>query len=190
MPKTITIKKLSISEFEKARRQIERYKRTIELRNIDFIKALADVGIDVAEQNMGKYQGYVKFSSRRQGNEITIYAEDITTITRVWRGGSTDQVSPIMMAEFGSGWKAEVLVEENPGAGQGTFPGQKHANNPMGWTWKDDNPTDENGMGGIRTGNGYVHTSYGETPTHPIHNAMMEMLEQIGTIARSVFGGS
>lgn len=192
MPKTITIKKLSISEFEKARRQIEKYRQRLIVKNMKFVEKLADVGIKTAENSMGKYAGYVKFTLEKNGNEITIIAQDTAVFYRPWERGHSAEVSPLWMAEFGSGWKAEVLVEEPPqDAGQGHFPNQTNAFNPDGWKWTDSKAVDENGVSGVPLKNGmFLHYSLGETPSHPIYNAVTDMINQIETIAKGVFGGS
>ena len=76
------------------------------------------------------------------------------------------------MAEFGSGWLSEVLFNVS-GVGQGTFPGQIHAFDEKGWYWT--------------TEDGVKHHSIGEKPTHPMHNAMNEMIRDVEKIAVEVF---
>ena len=85
----------------------------------------------------------------------------------------TAEVNVLAMAEFGSGKLAKVLFDIG-GVGRGTFPGQTHAFDDEGWSWKE-------------IGTDRWHHSVGVEPTHPMYNAYIHMLEQIDAIAQEVF---
>lgn len=157
--------------------QLKRYKEDLKTKNEIFLSRLIDAGISVAEKNVGKYTGYVSFekkvSSRGNVGIGILKGKDTKPFISWWyyKGGRKEvKVSGIYMSEFGSGWLSEVLFDVG-GVGQGTFPDQKHAFEPV-WHWTDDQ--------------GY-HTSSGENPTHPMYRAMIEMYSQMYMIAREVF---
>ena len=146
-----------------------------------FVQALADVGIKTARANLGQYQGLILFSKEvdvtETGARAIMVATDGQKVIRSWKykgGTKTVEVSPLLMAEFGSGWKAKVL-DDVEGVGQGTFPGQTHAYDPWGWWWQDEN--------------GVTHHSSGEAPTFPMHSASLAMVYEMQRIAEEVFGG-
>ena len=135
------------------------------------VQVLADAGIKVASANMGEYKGMVLFTKEVDVNETgctcLMVATDTEHPVRTWvyKGEEKSaEVSPILMAEFGSGWHSEVLFDID-GVGQGTFPGQTHAFDPKGWFWKDKE--------------GKTHHSYGEAPTYPMYKASLEMVSKI-----------
>jgi len=81
-----------------------------------------------------------------------------------------------LLAEFGSGWLANISNWNVPGVGQGTMPNAEgHAFDRDGWWWYDTN--------------GNKHNSYGEKPTYPMHAAMVAMMMEVDRIAREVFNG-
>lgn len=166
---------------------LEDYKR-IFTNNIQiFIDRLMDVGISVAEANTGEYGSYIVFekhiSKTESGYLGVLVAKDSKKIMRYWKsgGGVTGyEISPLLMAEFGSGWLAHVMQSHDYrsntlGVGQGTMPNQTHAFDPQGWFWKDKE--------------GKTHHSYGEAPTYPIYSAVTGMLFEVDRIAREVFDG-
>lgn len=162
--------------------ELKRYRESLAVKNETFVRKLLDVGIKMAEQNVGGYGKYIQFYKQGKGGIRTVgfLIADDNPITVEWdyKGEKkTAQVSPLLMAEFGSGRLAEVLFAIS-GVGQGTFPGQTHANDPKGWNYKE---WDENHKG-------KWHHSIGSRPTHPMYKADMEMIQQIETIGREVFG--
>lgn len=168
------------------------YEDELDAKCEKFVRRLADIGITIAETNTGEYTGYIAFRKevdRTQfGCNAIIYAHDITKIHRSWKTGEA-VISPLLMAEFGSGWKA-VKQTKISGVGQGTFPGQKHAFDPNGWFWEDDNPSPTSSEDSVyRKKNGsYLHHSMGESPSMPMYNAWLEMEIQLRKVAREVFG--
>jgi hypothetical protein len=145
-----------------------------------FVRRLLEIGVDTAESNCGDYHGMIVFKHQVEPNDNgcdgVLIATDGQKVVREWRYKGTIksvEVSPLLMAEFGSGWLAEVL-DTVEGVGQGTFPGQKHAFDKNGWSWT--TPDNE------------FHRSKGEAPTFPMHKAMLEMEFEIDRIGSEVFG--
>lgn len=167
--------RLSTSSINNAIAQVEQFKRDLNAKLERFVSELADVGIEVVQDNIKvEYDGEV----RNFGDAVTFQKEingDNQAVTCVliaeghpylkeWMEGSA-MVNPLLMAEFGSGAYAV-------GAAQGTFPNQKHANNPP-WFWKDMS--------------GKTHMSYGNEPSRPLFKAKNEMENQIRDVAQRVF---
>lgn len=173
---------------DKAIQALMDYKREIEEKSHKLVENLLEIGIVAARANCGKYAGKIlfakEFESMNAGVLIATDGEKI--ISEWWRGEElvSAEVSPLLMAEFGSGWFSEVLFPEVNGlVGQGTFPGQTHAFDEGGWYWR---TTDEEALanGEFKT---TLHHSMGENPTHPMHNALVAMLSEIDKIAKEVF---
>ena len=170
--------KLNQNSINQAIHDLKKYQSTLQTKNEIFIEKLLEVGITVANQNKGRYAGYISFEKEVEGgnNEVIGILSGFNSgkCTSWWyyKGGKKEvEVNALAMAEFGSGWLAEVLFDVS-GVGQGTFPGQKHAMDDA-WYWRDDKG---------------LHVSQGELPQHPFYNAEMQMIEQIELIAREVFG--
>lgn len=181
------MKKLAISlntkSIESAIKELEKYKSSIQIKNKLFVERLLDVGITIAQQNVGNFGKHITFSKEVKGSTHAIgfliaTDEPITVEWIVSEDGDTKtaEVSPLLMAEFGSGKLAEVLFKIS-GVGRGTFPGQTHAFEDT-WSFKKKD----------KSGNDRWFTSSGVAPTHPMYFADMEMIEQIDKIAREVFG--
>ena len=83
------------------------------------------------------------------------------------------EVSPLSMAEFGSGWGAENPIQI-PDVGQGTFPGQAHAFDKEGWYWTDE---DDN-----------LNYSRGITAKMPMYKASIRIQEIAIKKAKEIFG--
>lgn len=111
-----------------------------------YVTELAKEGISVAQQNVGGFGKYITFSiktnPRKDGCTALLYAVDSEKIISQWKtkdGMKSAEVSPLLMAEFGSGWGAENPANV-PGVGQGTFPSetaQQNAFKEEGWYWMD-----------------------------------------------------
>lgn len=179
MGKRITVE-LNGESIQNAIDEIEQYKESLIWKCTVFVTELQKIGIEIARSQSGEYGGYIVFEKTDAeqtgaGARCAISARDAQKIIRRWRykgGWKEAEISPLLMAEFGSGHLAEVL-DPVPGVGQGTFPGQKHAFDPEGWSY-----TNETGY----------HRSVGEAPSHPMHNAVIEMKYEIIKVARRVFG--
>jgi len=177
--KRINISLTTPGSIQKAIEELQSYKFSLKTKAYTLVDRLLAIGIRVAEENSGEYKGlifYEPFISNEFDCVGFLIAQDKQKIVREWyRGGQlvSAEVSPLLMAEFGSGWFAEVLFALS-GVGQGTFPGQIHAFDENGWTWT--------------TKDGVRHYSMGETPTHPMHNASMALINNVVEVAREVFG--
>lgn len=167
--------KLDTRSTKMAIRNLKRYHKQLQEKCNLFVDKLLDEGISTARLNCGEYGQFITFTKSFGGNKDTVKGTLTAVGTPVIRerGNKVYEVDPLLMAEFGSGWEAEVL-DNVSGVGQGTFPGQTHAFDPRGWWYTDD------------SGN-TVH-SYGESPTFPMHSASIAMLFAIDTTIKEVFG--
>ena len=161
--------------------KLEEYKKELIRKTEELVSRLMDAGIESGIANSGDYKGMIVFrkdiGSDSEGVEGVLVATDGQKIIREWKykgGIKQAEVSPLLMAEFGSGWLAKVL-DNVEGVGQGTFPGQKHAFDVNGWWWE--------------TPDGEKHHSMGEAPTYPVHSALYAMMFEVDRIAREVFRG-
>lgn len=168
---------ISLNNLDKLVQLLENYESELDEKAKRFCQELADVGIRTAQSNTGEWNGFIFFEKQDTENGTIIIASDIEVL-KVWY---TDKeltnersypVHPLLLAEFGSGWFADNKWDIG-GVGQGTMPGQTHANDPNGWYWYDE--------AGIK------HHSKGELPTYPLYRATIEMMLQIQTVARKVF---
>lgn len=177
--KRINISLTTPGSLNSAIEYLKQYKEEISNKTKLFMEELLESGKSAAIINSGDYKGFIVYkteiSKTKNGYDGMLIATDGKKIERQWyRDGRlvSSEVSPLLMAEFGSGWLSEVLFNVS-GVGQGTFPGQIHAFDEKGWYWT--------------TEDGVKHYSRGEKPTHPMHNAMNEMIQDVERIAVEVF---
>lgn len=175
---------LSASSVRKAQKELLRYKKDLLAKCEKFVRVLANKGIIVAQQNTGEYGKYIVFSvevqPEKDGVKALLIASNTGLIRSQWltkEGVQEADVSPILMAEFGAGLRANL--SNNPkakelGMGTGTFPGQTHAEDPDGWWYMDLE--------------GEWHHSYGLYPSMPMWNAANEMFNELHETAKEVFG--
>jgi hypothetical protein len=170
--------KLNSNSIKKAIKELTEYRESLAQKNELFVTKLLELGIEVAQEKVGKFGKYISFSKEVDGTLYCVgylIAKDSEKIISQWEtkdGIREVEVSSLLMAEFGSGKNAKVLFDID-GVGQGTFPGQTHAFSPP-WHWK-----------GL---DGKWYSSSGVTPTHPMYHADMEMIEDVKRIAKEVFG--
>lgn len=171
---------LSVSSLNALKKQLFDYKAELNRKCEIFVKRLADEGITVGKQNVGGFGKYITFSMqtepRKDGCKAIILASENGKIINSWKtkdGIKTAEVSPLLMAEFGSGWGAENPMKI-PGVGQGTFLNQTHAFDKEGWYWIDLD--------------GNLNHSYGITAKMPMYKASLKIREEVVRIARDVFG--
>lgn len=170
---------LSVKGLKQLQKDLEKYKETLAEKIERYTTELARYGVKVAEANTGNFGKYIAFEVRtipnKDGCKSIILAYDRAKITSVWKtkeGLKSAEISPLLMAEFGSGQYAQ-----NPnnivGVGQGTFPGQTHAFDKEGWYWVglDDK----------------LYHSYGIDPTMPMYEASQSLIEIAVKVAREVF---
>lgn len=177
-------KKGSIEQTIKA---LEAYKDEIHLKTEEFVYRLAECGITTAQANTGEYRGMIVFRNETQKTEDGVVGKIIATdgqkLIREWYTKKNKEkaehrfyeVSPLLLAEFGSGWLSDVIWNV-AGVGQGTMPNSYgHAMDENGWYWYDED--------------GVKHHSIGETPSYPMLSALNKMQFEINRIGREVFHG-
>lgn len=162
--------------------ELKKYKDELYFKTERLMERLIDEGIRVAEMNKGFYGMYIVFEKELIGGDNKcvgiLIGRNRSSMSATWDyygSVKSAEISPILFAEFGSGWLSEVLFENVPMSqvGQGTFPGQTHAFDPGGWSYK--------------TLDGQWHHSVGFKPTHPMYKAELAILEKVEEIAREVF---
>lgn len=170
---------LSVSGIKALQKQLQDYQKDLVQKCEEFVSRLAESGIEVAKHNTGNFGHYITFSVKTEPNKdgckAILLATETGKIVSSWQtkdGIKTADVSPLLMVEFGSGWRAENPMDV-PGVGQGTFPNQSHAYDRNGWWWTDLD--------------GKLHHSYGITPQMPMYNASLEMNRKIWETAKDVF---
>ena len=173
----------SISKQEsilKAIKELEEYRDSLLPKTEIFVRRLAEIGVEAAEIAVAGGEGD---SDKPRFSFLfnTIYGEVdgqiiMTSTPHVDKDGRV--FYPHLAWEFGAGifynnGNANPKAHEF-GMGVGTFPDQKNALNDY-WWYRDE------------TGN--LHLSKGTEATMPMYKASVEIITQIDTIAREVFGG-
>ena len=180
--------KVYVSEngLNKLNQYLEDYKNEVRTKTKMFLEILADQGIASAKasffplNDIGDVSNLIEFrmdlEEATNGYKAVVLAFDIGKIISEWQtktGGESVEVSPLLMAEFGSGWMADNPLNVS-GVGQGTFqPNKGHAHDAKGWWWVD--------MNGVK------HHSIGITPTQPMYHAQQRMLQIMDMVAKEVF---
>ena len=171
---------LSVSGLKQLQKDLDNYKKDFMEKVERYTVELAKYGVEVAKSNTGNFGKYIAFEIKTEPNKdgckAVIVAFDRAKITSVWKtkeGLKSAEVSPLLMAEFGSGQYAQ-----NPnnvvGVGQGTFPNSTHSFDTVGWYWigLDDK----------------LYHSYGIDPSMPMYEASQALIEIAVRVAREVFG--
>lgn len=175
---------LSVSSLKQLKNELLEYKNvTLANKCERFVEKLAREGITVAESNVGSFGKYITFKMdtdpHTDGCKAIILASENGKIISSWQteeGIRTAEVSPLLMAEFGSGNGAKN-PKKIPGVGQGTFPTDSKKNNAFneeGWYWIDLD--------------GNLNHSYGITAKMPMYKASLKIRDEVVRIARDVFG--
>ena len=167
---------LNSKDITDALNRVRWYESYLQWKIEQLVSELAEVGITVAKdnayvevdnayKNMGDLILFEKNTSKtKTGAQCILVAVGKPYVKR-WESGEA-LVNPLLMAEFGSGWRA---IPPH----QGTFPNQTHAEEHKPWFWVD--------MNGNR------HSSYGSEPSRPLFKAKQEMERQIYEVAKRVF---
>ena len=107
---------LARSSLEDAIKKMEKYEADLQKKLRLLVERLIDVGIESGIANSGQYEGMIVFRKvgvdDPNGVEGVLVATDGVKIIREWKyagGIKQAEVSPLLMAEFGSGWLAKVL---------------------------------------------------------------------------------
>lgn len=162
-----------------------------------FLERLSEVGIEVASSNGGDFSRYITYTKKWENNttiKITAHSQQLVS---EWYAGSkggekrVEVISPILMAEFGSGHYAISGEGETAGlGGQGTLNQYGHAFDSDGWYWWSDDAayrSEDELM--VKSANGrWKFHSRGTHPSQPLHKAVMACIEQVERIAHEVFG--
>lgn len=177
------------SDLRNAVKDLRTFKNEINTKTERFLWLLLEKGKITAQVTSGVWGRFISFTREvhvmGDRYECLLIATDGQKVLKEWYPTKLDaqrgtnvrsyHVSPILLAEFGSGWLVDVLYAI-PGVGQGTMPNNYgHAADPDGWYWYDKN--------------GVKHHSIGEAPKYPMHNAMLRMMEEIQSTAKEVWNG-
>lgn len=161
--------KIRIDPFDKksisaAIKQLEQYKRDFAVKEQEFVRRLAEIGVSVATTgfSMADYDGI---------NDVTVRMEQTATGYAVVAEGST-----VGFIEFGTGVKFSEWnntgMEYTPPK-HGTY-GKGQGKNPHGWYFKQND------------GAKARHT-YGNPPAEAMLTARERMVESVTQIAREVW---
>lgn len=188
----ITIDIFSAESVAQAQAALKEYKDDLVSKCKTFVEELAKVGIQTAQGNLGAFEKYIVFHTEvdpeKYGCQAVMVATNNGLIKSEWYidafdNTKTADVSPILMAEFGAGLLANNPRASEFGMGTGTFPDQKHAEDPGGWWYvpveKPDGTPNEDRE--------WFH-SEGVTPTMPMQQASSEIIDKIRIVAKQVFG--
>lgn len=169
---------LSVESIDTLINELDKYQDDLNRKCQMFCERLAEKGIYAAKAYLvgSKYGSYITFTIETDpvttGGKALMVATQTGYITSMWQtkeGIQTADVSPLLMAEFGSGQYADAKH-------RGTFPSptaREHAENPP-WHWK--------GM------DDKWHSSYGIKPLRPMFEASQEMIREINATVKEVFG--
>lgn len=171
----ISVNVFDPSSIDRAIAQLEEYSDSLDRKAQELCERLANIGYAVAFQIMGEhiYSGETISSLQVQEIDPTHY---------VLLAGSV----ALLFFEFGAGvgGGGHPLAGEF-GMGPGTYPGQKHADDPNGWWF----PTDDANLA-IRideeTGIMWAH-SKGNPPYMPMYNASQKIRNDLLKTAQEVF---
>ena len=187
---------LDTKELDALADYLDNYAKTFEQKVQTFLERLAEKGIEVASVNGGDFSSYIVYSKKvESGTMVKMIAKDREEITNSWYASSTSKelrqetISPLLMAEFGSGHYAISAEGEASGlGGQGTLNKYGHAFDSNGWYWWSDDATSMDGEPLNEKDGRWRFHSRGTHPSDPLHKAVMACIEQVEGIAREVFG--
>ena len=176
---------LNSKDISNAIRQIEQFKNDLLSKMELFCNELAEVGIEVAKQNIiveedgvpvdrSNLVTFSKELSPSVDGATCIVIPSVTPYVTKWKRSKngkkvlTAEVNPLLMAEFGSGAKA---IDGH----RGTFPSETAKKNAAhgSWAWYDTKDI--------------KHVTVGNAPSRPIYKAKLEMEQQIAEVAERVF---
>ena len=183
---------LNVNELYNLADELEKYADTFEDKVKEFLSRLADVGISVAQANGGVFGSYIVYSKEFKDNTTLYMVANGEPIVRTWYISSKatearqETISPVLMAEFGSGnFAIEATGEASGLGGKGTLNLYGHADDVNGWYWWADEMRDGE-LKKVKDGRFLFH-SEGLPPYQPLHKAVMACIEQVEGIAQEVF---
>lgn len=168
MAKRISIS-LSQKSIQKAIDELNQYKDNLRRKNDEFVRRLADVGLDVIKSIMSSIPNE---ESGDYDTEIVLNHEGNISGASIKLSGNK-----ILFIEFSAGIRYGTDSYPLPSGdkyGMGTYPGKGHWNSPHGWWYIDEN--------------GEKHHSYGNRAYMPMYHAEQAIIMQIRNIAQEVFG--
>lgn len=167
----IVINPFDKKSIENAEKIVRQYKKDFEVKEREFCRRLAEIGVTVAEV------GFMNGTDYRESGEITVSLERTSDGYSVVAAGR-----PVGFLEFGTGrpdrnreWVDTGSISKNPYTPpeRGSY-GQQQGMNKHGW-WFYPYP-----------GAAAEHT-YGEVPAEAMLTARNYMVEQVTAIAREVW---
>lgn len=165
--KTITFN-LSSESIQKAIREIKIYKSQLQRKNEILIDRLSKIGLHVVQATMETIPNDEKGS---------YYTEIVNNSSGDIIGAAiTLSGDKILFLEFSAGFTYGTNSYPTPagdGYGVGTYPGQTHAYDPLGWWY-----TDESGN---------KHHSYGNRAYMPMYRAEQAIILAVRETAKEVF---
>lgn len=187
MPKTLQAE-FSKDGIHKLIKDLEVYRDSLDDKCDELVMNLAKGASETAEGIVGgsEYGSHISFGvEKEKKGSALIKGTNKSMVVRHWMnndGRQSAEVNPLLMAEFGSGFKAiEPEWSSAKGlGGQGTFPNQKYAfgtdffgyhQDEWGWTELD----------------GTHMRSSGEYPMRPMHFASTYIMYKYLTEAKKVF---
>lgn len=174
----ISVSVNSPQKFKKAIDFLQNYETELDSKIRTALDILTKEGVEIAYERTNLiYPGMVMYFSMEHSEPYNylflVVGKDTQRIINQWvnkEGKQEREISPLLMAEFGSGHFAE-----NPlgvaGVGRGTYPPDGHGNQSI-WFWKE---TDDSGWS----------SSMGIEPTQPMYTSRNQMMQ----LAVSVFNG-
>ena len=178
MAKKVFKSDLSVSGLNDLKRQLLQYKDSLSIKCEKLVSRLLQSGVAVShtkisESPLGKYVTVTtNISADKMGCKGVLLAKGA-----VKEQDGYAPFSILLAIEFGAG--VHFNPTPNPlsaemGYGVGTFPGQVHAMEPGGWYfWSEEKQQ-------------WIH-SYGVEATMPMHNADMEIIQNVVQVAKQVF---
>ena len=163
---------LSKSSIEKAIKQLEAYRDSLNDKNLEFVTKLGQLGIPVINQLTDSADG----DSNKTHSTMITYSHKGND---AWQATLSVSGKDILFIEFGSGIYYNPSDPEHAkefGYGVGTYPGQTHAFDPNGWWYRDEFNE--------------PHHSYGTRATSPMLYASRTIIMEIRRIAREVYGSN
>lgn len=153
-------------------KQIHDYRTDIESANDRFVRRLAEEGFDIAQMSIQSTDHYDKDKPIGTLDIVTDQTGKVSSCRLVFSG------EQVLFVEFGAGFyynKKENPWSANYGYGVGTYPGQTHANDPEGWSYRGNDDK--------------WHHTKGTEATMPMFNADMSIIEKFVEIAKEVYQG-
>ena len=156
----IVINPFDSKSIANAIKQVEQYEKDLKLKEQEFVKRLAKIGVEVARIgfSLADYDG---------DNDVTVTMNQQGTQATVVASGKT-----VGFIEFGTGvrypeWSGSDETGYTPPA-HGTY-GKGQGKNPKGWWY------------------GHHQHTYGNMPAEAMLTARNEIIEKITSVAREVF---